>query len=73
MRAALDIAATASITFLGIGEVDDPASMCENGCLIPADLAWMRAAGGIAEIIDWAFDGRGRHERPRRLSADTAA
>jgi hypothetical protein len=36
-------------------------------------LARMRAAGGIAEIIDWAFDGRGRHERPRRLSADTAA
>ncbi|MFT4794057.1 MAG: DNA-binding transcriptional regulator LsrR (DeoR family) [Paracoccaceae bacterium] len=60
VRATLDMAAKAQITFVGIGEFDDAAPLFQDGFITAGELAEMRAMGAVGEIIGWAFDADGK-------------
>lgn len=60
VRATLDMAAKAQITFVGIGEFGDEAPLFQDGFINAAELAEMRAMGAVGEIIGWAFDADGK-------------
>lgn len=60
VRTTLDLAAQADVTFLGIGELAPRAPLQEDGFITKAELAALRKAGAVVEIIGWAFDAEGR-------------
>jgi DNA-binding transcriptional regulator LsrR (DeoR family) len=60
VRATLDMAAKAAITFVGISEFDDHAPLFQDGFITAAELAEMRGAAAVGEILGWAFDSDGR-------------
>lgn len=60
VRTTLDLVAQADVTFLGIGELSPRAPLQEDGFVTKAELAALRKAGAVAEIIGWAFDAEGR-------------
>jgi DNA-binding transcriptional regulator LsrR (DeoR family) len=60
IQPALDLAAKADITFVGIGDLGPKAPLYEDGFITEADLKALQKAGGIAEIVGWVFDREGR-------------
>ena len=60
VRTTLELAAQADVTFLGIGELSPRAPLQEDGFISKAELAALRKAGAVVEILGWAFDGQGR-------------
>ncbi|MGF1629327.1 MAG: sugar-binding transcriptional regulator [Kiloniellaceae bacterium] len=56
----LELAAQADVTFLGIGELSPKAPLQEDGFITKAELAALRKAGAVVEILGWAFDAKGR-------------
>ncbi|MFC6490553.1 sugar-binding transcriptional regulator [Nitratireductor sp. GCM10026969] len=60
IRTTLDLAARADVTFVGIGELDDEAPLYLDGFITKEELGALQAAGGLTEIVGWAFDGEGR-------------
>jgi DNA-binding transcriptional regulator LsrR (DeoR family) len=59
VRATLDLAATADVAFVGIGEMDDTAPLFLDGFLTRAELSDLQAAGTVGEICGWLFDAEG--------------
>ena len=60
VRSTLELVAQADVTFLGIGELSPRAPLQEDGFVTKAELAALREAGAVVEIIGWAFDAEGR-------------
>lgn len=60
VRDTLALAARADVTFIGIGALDNDAPLFLDGFISEAELKALQKAGGIGEIIGWAFDAQGR-------------
>ena len=60
IRGTLDLAAKANVTFVGIGEIGPEAPLMVDGFITEAELAALRKAGAVAEIVGWAFDANGK-------------
>ncbi len=60
IRQTLALAAEASVTFVGIGDLGPRAPLYEDGFVSEAELKALRKAGGVGEIVGWVFDRDGR-------------
>lgn len=60
VRTTLELAAQADVTFLGIGELSPRAPLQEDGFITKEELAALKKAGAVAEILGWAFDAEGK-------------
>lgn len=60
IRATLDLAAQANVTFVGIGDLGEDAPLYVDGFISEADLKALQNAGAVGEIVGWAFDREGR-------------
>lgn len=60
IRATLDLAAQAAVTFVGIGDLGADAPLYQDGFISKDELAALQKAGAVAEIVGWAFDREGR-------------
>ncbi|MGB5870017.1 MAG: sugar-binding transcriptional regulator [Albidovulum sp.] len=56
-----DLARSANVTFLGVGQMGDDAPMCKDGFVTKAQLAEMQRLGAIGEMVGWVFDSAGRY------------
>jgi DNA-binding transcriptional regulator LsrR (DeoR family) len=56
----IELAARADVTFVGVGELDANAPLVIDGFISAEELAGLRSAGAVGEIVGWAFDDRGR-------------
>ncbi len=69
-------AAGADLAIVGIGDADDNSAVVQMGCFGRSDMARMRAAGAVGDILGAFFDIEGRsvaagmHDRVISLSAD---
>lgn len=59
IRPTLELAARADVTFVGIGELGSNAPLVLDGFVSEAELAALRKAGAVGEIVGWAFDAEG--------------
>jgi DNA-binding transcriptional regulator LsrR (DeoR family) len=60
VRTTLQLAAQADVTFVGIGDLGPKAPLVEDGFITRDELANLKQAGAVMEIVGWAFDGQGR-------------
>ena len=60
IRATLELAAEANVTFVGIGDLGAQAPLYVDGFISQSDLKALQKAGAAGEIVGWAFDGDGR-------------
>ena len=60
IRQTLALAAEASVTFVGIGDLGPRAPLYEDGFVSEAELKALQKAGGVGEIVGWVFDRDGR-------------
>jgi DNA-binding transcriptional regulator LsrR (DeoR family) len=60
VRSTLALAAKASITFVGIGDLGPNAPLYEDGFISKDELKALQKAGAVGEIIGWAFDRNGQ-------------
>jgi DNA-binding transcriptional regulator LsrR (DeoR family) len=60
IAATLDLAAKASITFVGVGHLDDDAPLVLDGFIDKAEQAELSRSGAVGEICGWAYDAEGR-------------
>jgi len=64
------LAAEADHVFVGVGQTSDHAPILEDGFVNRNELAMMREAGAVGEIVGWAYDSQGRYldiDRNRRV------
>jgi DNA-binding transcriptional regulator LsrR (DeoR family) len=59
IRPTLDLAARADVTFVGIGELGPSAPLFIDGFISGDELAALRKAGAVGEIVGWSFDADG--------------
>jgi DNA-binding transcriptional regulator LsrR (DeoR family) len=59
IRPTLELAARADVTFVGIGELGPGAPLVLDGFISEAELAALRDAGAVGEIVGWTFDADG--------------
>lgn len=59
MRSALELAAQADVTFVGIGELGTDAPLCVDGFLDPHEMLDLVRQGASGEICGWLFDQDG--------------
>lgn len=60
IRDTLALAATADVTFIGIGDLGPEAPLYLDGFVTAAELKALQKAGAVGEIVGWAFDAQGR-------------
>jgi len=60
IRATMDLAAGADVTFVGIGDLSVSAPLYEDGFITEQELRALQRAGAVGEIVGWAFDSQGR-------------
>ncbi len=60
IKQTLALAAEASVTFVGIGDLGPRAPLYEDGFITEAELKALQKAGGVAEIVGWVFGRDGR-------------
>lgn len=60
IRATLELAARADVTFVGIGDLSPEAPLFVDGFVSDDELRALRKAGAVGEIVGWAFDSAGR-------------
>jgi len=60
IRATMDLAAGADVTFVGIGDLSVSAPLYEDGFITEQELRALQKAGAVGEIVGWAFDSQGR-------------
>ena len=60
IRPTLELVADADVTFVGIGDLGPQAPLFEDGFLSGPELKALQKAGGVGEIVGWAFDAEGR-------------
>ena len=56
----LELAATADVTLVGIGRMDENAPLHIDGFISADELLEMRRLGAVGEVTGWAFDAAGR-------------
>lgn len=59
VRSTLALAAQAELAFLGIGELGEQPPLLVDGFITGAELAALRRAGAVGEVLGWAFDREG--------------
>jgi DNA-binding transcriptional regulator LsrR (DeoR family) len=59
LRNALDLAAQADVTFVGIGAMGDDAALLRDGFVKLDEMRALVRSGAAGEIVGWAFDERG--------------
>jgi len=59
IRSNISLAQSADIIFVGIGELNSAPPLLTDGFITQAELDALVAAGGIGEIVGWAFDANG--------------
>lgn len=59
IEATLTLAATADITFVGVGHLGADAPLLVDGFISEADHVALQKAGAVGEICGWAFDSKG--------------
>lgn len=60
IHSTLQLAASADVTFVGIGDLGPTAPIFVDGFVSDDELKALRKAGAIGEIVGWAFDREGR-------------
>lgn len=60
IRNTLELAAQATVTFVGIGELDDDAPLYVDGFITREELTVLQKARAVTEIVGWTFDAEGR-------------
>ncbi|WP_274626264.1 sugar-binding transcriptional regulator [Arvimicrobium flavum] len=60
IRQTLELAATADVTFVGIGDLGPSAPLYVDGFISETELKALQKAGAVGEIVGWAFDRDGR-------------
>lgn len=60
IRETLALAATANVTFVGIGDIGPDAPLYLDGFITDLELKSLQKAGAVGEICGWAFDAEGR-------------
>ncbi len=55
----LALAASADVSFVGVGELGSAAPLAMDGFLTSAELEALQRAGAVGEIVGWAFDAEG--------------
>lgn len=61
VRKVRELAQSADVTFVGIGQMSDDAPLLTDGFLTPAELRDIQGAGAVGEIAGWIFDREGRY------------
>ncbi|RFC66745.1 MULTISPECIES: sugar-binding transcriptional regulator [Mesorhizobium] len=61
VKQTFELAANASVTFVGIGELGPQAPLFVDGFISEAELKALQKAGGVAEIVGWVFDQQGNY------------
>lgn len=61
VRASRDLAMRADLAVVGIGQMDETAPLLVDGFITRDDLAELRAAGAVGEIVGHIFDAHGRY------------
>ena len=59
LRNIVDLAEQASVTFVGIGAIDQNAALLRDGFVRPDEIRSLMRAGAAGEITGWAFDAKG--------------
>lgn len=59
IRPTLELAARSDVTFVGIGELGPTAPLFIDGFISGDELAELRKAGAVGEIVGWSFDAAG--------------
>jgi DNA-binding transcriptional regulator LsrR (DeoR family) len=54
------LASRADITFIGIGDLGPEAPLYLDGFITKAELVALQKAGGVTEIVGWAYDADGK-------------
>ena len=60
IRATVELAAKADVTFVGIGDLGPEAPLYLDGFISRQELSSLQEAGAVGEIVGWAFDSDGR-------------
>ncbi len=60
IRSNIALAQAADVAFVGIGELNDAPPLLTDGFITQQELDGLRQAGGVGEIVGWAFDAEGR-------------
>ncbi|MCK0195838.1 sugar-binding transcriptional regulator [Ancylobacter sp. 6x-1] len=61
VRKVRELARTADVTFVGVGQMSDDAPLLKDGFLKPAELHEVQEAGAVGEVAGRIFDGEGRY------------
>lgn len=56
----VDLARHADVTFVGVGQLGEGAPLLQDGFVTRDEMRSLVKAGGIGEVIGWAFDREGR-------------
>ncbi len=56
----LELGATADITLIGVGRMDEGAQVYVDGFISKEELAEMHKLGAVGEVTGWAYDSAGR-------------
>jgi DNA-binding transcriptional regulator LsrR (DeoR family) len=59
VRKVIELVRKADAVFLGIGHLQDGATLFEDGFVTPDELERLRAAGAVGEVVGWSFDASG--------------
>lgn len=61
VRRVADLARTADVVFVGVGQMSDDAPLLADGFVTREELDQMRAAGAVGEVAGWVFDSDGQY------------
>ncbi|MBV9221775.1 MAG: sugar-binding transcriptional regulator [Methylobacteriaceae bacterium] len=59
VRKVIELARRADVTFLGIGHLQEGATLFEDGFVTANELKALRKAGAVGEMVGWSFDADG--------------
>ena len=60
VRHIVSLAQSADVTYVGIGDLGENAPLLQDGFISRKELQALNKAGGVGEIVGWAFDADGR-------------
>lgn len=60
IRSNIELARSATVAFVGIGELDNAPPLLTDGFITNSELELLQTAGAAGEIVGWAFDGTGQ-------------
>jgi DNA-binding transcriptional regulator LsrR (DeoR family) len=59
VRKVIELVRAADVVFIGIGHLQDGATLFEDGFVTNEELLALRQAGAVGEIVGWSFDAAG--------------